>query len=126
MSFDIETFYRLILSGFVTVWAFRRFSAHPKAKQSDFEYLGLSAFWGLVVLLLLAWIERETPERINDLFANPFATGVVFSALGASIGFLGSSLFHRTNPLNRLYCFCGDKLNKWLDGRKRIRKSRRR
>lgn len=89
MSIDTYSFFLIVLSGFAMVWSFRHFS-HSRNKISDFEYLGFSSFWGVLVLACYGWLTRNHPEQISVLVSNPFVAGVVLSLLGGLIGgFLG-------------------------------------
>ena len=46
MIFSFEqTFFYIGLSGFMAVWTFRK-TVRRADKLSEFEYIGLSAFWG--------------------------------------------------------------------------------
>ena len=81
MSVDTQTFFQIILAGFVIVWAFRK-TAGRVSKIGDFEYFGLSAFWGLVVLVVMEAIPTKHSDDIKNLLVNPYATGLVFSLFG--------------------------------------------
>lgn len=96
MPLDAQIYFYIILSGFITVWTFR-FLTHSKKPTNDFEYLGLSAFWGLVITYLaqlyLKWYWHSDAEKMKDVFANPLATGLVFSIIFSPVlGMLGSLL----------------------------------
>lgn len=91
MSFEAFTYFEIILAGFVAVWTFRHFSK-SQAKISDFEYLGWSSFWGLVLLVIMEGILKNYP-KLNELIANPFATGLFLSIFGIILGsIIGSKL----------------------------------
>lgn len=87
MSTDIQNFLSFVLCGFTTVWTFR----HLKKIQrtSDFEYLALSIFWGVVVLMLFDLLPGINTDQKNKLLTNPFAAGLVLSIFGFSLGFFG-------------------------------------
>jgi len=75
-----------VIPGFITVWAFRYFT--KSKKTGDFEYLGLSFFWGLIMLLIFELIGSE--ESIKKLLQNYYATAIVLSLFGFIFGWLGS------------------------------------
>jgi hypothetical protein len=94
-SFGEMTFFYIGLSGFMTVWTFRK-TIGRKDKLSEFEYIGFSAFWGLAVLLFIEFIATcldglfnlHQMEAIKKVFENPFATGFGFSILGMQLAFI--------------------------------------
>ena len=53
--------------------------------MSDFEYLGWSAFWGLVLLVFVELLLQNYPY-INKLIADPLPTGLVSSFFGLIFG----------------------------------------
>lgn len=84
MNFEAYSYFAIILSGFVSVWTYRHFTK-SQTKISEFEYLGWSAFWGLVILTsfqLVAKLMHLDSPSFNDIFKNPFATGLITSILG--------------------------------------------
>ncbi len=88
MNFEAYSYFAVILSGFVAVWMYRHISK-SKEKISEFEYLGWSAFWGLVIIFsfqLLAKLLHLDSQSFNDIFKNPFATGLLMSILGLVSG----------------------------------------
>lgn len=85
---DIAHIFIFVIPGFITVWSFRYFT--NSKKSSDFEYLALSIFWGLMILLLYELI--STNERTKNLLENPYAAASVLSILGLIIGWFGSVL----------------------------------
>jgi hypothetical protein len=93
MTLDTQTFFYIILSGFITVWTFRYLTKSKKSSDS-FEYLCLSAFWGVAILLSVIWYLRRRgvdPEKMQTMFSNPFVTGFMVSALfGSVFGLVGS------------------------------------
>ncbi len=96
MNFETYSYFVIILSGFVTVWMYKHFSK-SQTKITEFEYLGWSAFWGLVIMAsfqLIAKIFHVDTQGFNDLFKNPFATGLIMSILGLVSG-MGSGLIMR-------------------------------
>ncbi len=87
MTIDTIMFFEIILSGFITVWTFRYFTRSDK-KITEFEWFGSSAFWGLIIVGIIASF-KSYPD-INGLISNPFAMGLVGSVFGVIIGFVGS------------------------------------
>ncbi len=85
MSIDTYYFFLIVLSGFAMVWSFRHFSHSPN-KISDFEYLGFSSFWGVLILAVYTWIVRNHPNQIKILIENPLAAGVILSVWGGLVG----------------------------------------
>lgn len=75
-----------LIPGFLMVWCFKKFTAKPA--PDDFEFAGLSFFWGLVNLML--WELLVKKEIVDQTLKNIYATtfilcifAVVF-AYGAS------------------------------------------
>ncbi|MFZ2484413.1 MAG: hypothetical protein WAX80_02605 [Minisyncoccia bacterium] len=91
MSIDTYNFFIIVLSGFMAVWAYRRFS-YSKSSISDFEYLGFSVFWGTIILFLVTWSSKDDMENFKLLLGNPYAAGLVLSFVGILTGFLTSKL----------------------------------
>jgi hypothetical protein len=108
MSFDTYSFFLVGLSGFMTVWTFRYFTGSKKT--AEFEYVGLSAFWGLVMLVIWESLPKAHPEQITELLSNPYAAGFVLSLLGALVGYAGSEAV---------------KLIKWIKERRLLRHSQK-
>lgn len=100
---DMNALY-LVIPGFVVVWSFRHFSHSTKA--GDFEFLGLSAVWGLILVVLvegaihlvcrLPWDSvcpgRDPGRNIQELFSNPYAFAILMLPLGFAVGGLGSAV----------------------------------
>jgi len=97
ISFDTVAFFEIILGGFMAVWVFRYFAGSER-KYSEFEWFGLSAFWGLVILALWNSFAQLTPElqtQTNELLKNPFATGLTLSTFFSVIlGYVAARLVH--------------------------------
>lgn len=51
LSIGDYNFLVFIIPGFLTVWVFRYFT--KSNKRGDFELLGLSFVWGLIILVIL-------------------------------------------------------------------------
>lgn len=82
-----------IIPGFLTVWTFRYFT--QSKKRGDFELLGLSFVWGLVILvvmeLLTGFLYRNNyNDKIKEFLENPYAAAIALSILGISMGWIGS------------------------------------
>jgi len=91
MTFDTQTFFFIILGGFITVWTFRYITNSKKAMDS-FEYLGLSAFWGLFIIMMFESIQKDL-DKVDRMFQNQYAAGFIFSVLFAPfLGLVGSVL----------------------------------
>ena len=92
MTLETQAYLYIILSGFITVWTFR-YLINSQKPLNDFEYLGLSVFWGLVnfflSILYLKW-SGIGAERIAVMFSDPLRTGFNLSIFfGPFLGFLG-------------------------------------
>lgn len=90
MNFEVYTYFTIVLSGFVAVWTYRN-KTKSETNISDFEYLGWSAFWGLIILISYQCVAKligVDPESLTKLFGNPFATGILMSILGLVGGFV--------------------------------------
>lgn len=83
-SIDTYTFFLIGMSGFMTVWTFRK-AAGFKQKFSDFEYIGFSAFVGLSIIFVLEWLSKD-PSKISQMFNNPFAGGFALAIIGIFFG----------------------------------------
>lgn len=86
---DTMWFFEIFLGGFITVWTFRYFSS-SKEKYAEFEWFALSAFWGVVVVGLVAMFPDKA--QLTTLFGNPFSTGFVASFFGFLFGYMGSRI----------------------------------
>ncbi len=114
-QFPIDTynFFFIVLSGFMTVWTFRYFSRSQK--KGDFEYLGLSAFWGLVLCAIVGLFFKYSnipSDKINLFSSNPYAGGFTLSL----IGIVGVYI---ANVVVKIVKQVKDLIKKKLDGRMR-------
>ena len=91
MTTDPQTFFIFILSGFITVWSFRYFSKSSK-KLGEFEYFGLSAFWGVIMLMIYGTIPWVSKDQVQKLVSNQYTCGFVLSLLGYFVGYAGAWL----------------------------------
>jgi len=73
------------------VWSFRHYS-NSRNKISDFEYLGFSSFWGVIVLTGYAWFTKDNPEKFKILISNPFLAGVFLSFFGFLAGLITGNI----------------------------------
>lgn len=66
----------------MTVWVFRK-TVKSKEKLGEFEYIGFSAFWGIILIALYNSVRAHFPSSPTaDLFSNPFAAGLCLSIAG--------------------------------------------
>lgn len=92
MTLDTITFFEIALSGFMTMWIFRHFTKNDK-KMAEFEWLGLSVFWGLLIMTLLSGLNSLKPyPNMQEFLSNPLATGLGTSIIGIVIGFFGAQV----------------------------------
>lgn len=85
-QFESNYVFLFIIPGFITVWSFRYFT-HSK-KSGDFEYLALSLFWGLVMVLINNAVVPK--DQFDAVVANQFAAALSFSILGFILGGFGA------------------------------------
>lgn len=85
---DIIHFLIFIVPGAIAVWSFRHFT--KSNKQGDFEYLTLSAFWGVIILAIQSLI--VSTSELNKLLSNPYAATMVLSLFGFFGGWLASKI----------------------------------
>ncbi len=79
-----------IIPGFVTVWSFRFFSRIEK--KGEFELLGLSFFWGLLILVIILPVLKIVLKESNEFFNNPYAISLAASFFSPFIGWSGSKI----------------------------------
>jgi len=85
----------LIIPGFLAVWTFHYFTRSKK--RGDFELLGLSFVWGLLILtvmeLLMRFFYRNNyNDKIKDFLKNPYSVAIILSFLGVIFGWCGSHI----------------------------------
>jgi len=90
VTLDATIFLYIGISGFMTVYSYRLFVKSDK-KLSEFEWLGLSAFWGLIIITFLSLFSKIFPN-FTELISNPFATALVDSIFGIGFSFSGSQI----------------------------------
>ena len=93
MTLDTYTFFEIILSGFIMIKTYRLFQENM-TKYSEFEWLGLSAFWGLIIMLTVSSVQNNS-VIMHDLIINPLNTGIVMSMFGIIFGWLASIISRR-------------------------------
>lgn len=74
----------------MTVWSYRKTTKSTKP-INQFEYIGFSAFWGIILIILYDLLTK-IKEPSTDLLSNPFATGFCLSLIGIGLGYLGGSI----------------------------------
>ena len=73
----------------MTVYSYRFFIKSDK-KLAEFEWLGLSAFWGLILIAFLSSLKSN--PHLTEMFANPFATALVATTFGIIFSLIGSQI----------------------------------
>jgi len=85
LKLDSYYFLLFVIPGFITVWTYR--ALFKIKKRGDFEYLGLSFFWGLVLFVAFMFfpnIEKLFSFMFGDFFPISLVPAVVlFSIIGA-------------------------------------------
>jgi hypothetical protein len=97
LKLDSYYFLLFVIPGFITVWTYQK--AFRRQIKSDFEYLGLSLFCGLVLFLMLLFLPKNI-GFFSYVFGAYFPislvpAAVVLSIIGASfvlVIFLGMKL----------------------------------
>jgi len=104
MDISIADFHFLvfIIPGLITVWTFRYFT--NSKKTGDFEFLGLSFFWGIIVLVIMETLSRQ--HSLDNLLKNPYATAIVLSAFGFIFGCIAGRI-SRTKIFKIIMNFLG-------------------
>lgn len=113
LTISDSNFLIFIIPGFLTVWAFRYFT--KSKKQGDFELLGLSFVWGLILLvsteLLMKFLYRNGyDDKIHLLLVNPYVTAISLSFLGLIMGWFGSHI-SQDNSFKKLIKYISPKIN---------------
>jgi hypothetical protein len=85
MNIETYNYFLIVLGGFALVWGFRKFSLSRRV-LTDFEYLGFSTFWGVILISLFVWVQRSHIEQVNTLLSNPYAAGVTLAIFGYVVG----------------------------------------
>jgi hypothetical protein len=78
----------------MTVWTFR-YSADLKEKLGEFEYAGLSAFIGIIILALYNLTPKQNPDEVAKLFSNPFSTAITFSIFGMIFAWIAGLVYNK-------------------------------
>lgn len=92
ISINDLNFLLFIIPGFIIVWSFRYFTG--SRKTGDFEFLGLSFFWGLTNLLLtfLYYKTFWSQEKFQTMLENPYGAVFTLSLFGFTLGWIGGAL----------------------------------
>lgn len=107
-AIDMTTFLLFIIPGFITVWSYRY--ATYSEKTGEFELIGLSFFWGVTILLLVAALAPS--GALNAALDDRWRlSGVAFafSLVGGSIAFF-AALFKKKNRLQSAWKY----VKKWF------------
>jgi hypothetical protein len=80
---DIVNLLIFTVPGFFLVRSYKGASA--ARKYTDFEYLALSLFWGIIFLAIFS--KFFPSEKFNLLIDNPYAGAVAFSVIAMVLGF---------------------------------------
>lgn len=78
-----------VVPGFLVVWTFRYFS--KSTKQGEFEYLGLSFVWGMVLFTLVA-ISSMIFKGLSNIFKNDLGAAFILTFVAPFLGWFGSLL----------------------------------
>jgi hypothetical protein len=78
LKLDSYYFLLFVIPGFITVWTYR--TIFKVQKKGDFEYLGLSVFWGLVIFLFSIFATKN-----GAMFSYIFGELFPFSLVPASV-----------------------------------------
>lgn len=101
MDLDTYSYFLIVLSGFGLVWGFRK-GIRSKGSITDFEYLGFSAFWGVLVLAGFQWLYRNDAEKFTGSLKNPYAAGVGLCMVSLVLGYgVGLLLWEIRNRIKR-------------------------
>ena len=81
-----------IIPGFVVVWTFRFFTGNKK--QGEFEYVGLSFVWGLVLYILVWYLSTHVLKGLKGIYQDEYGYGLaaVLCTFGFILGWCGSIL----------------------------------
>ena len=96
---DALTYFVIILGGFGAVWAFRKVTGRSGEPLADFEYVGFSAVWGVLVLAAYSWVTRGHPEQIALITQQPVAAGPAMFVVGAAFGACAALILIALNSL---------------------------
>ena len=81
------TFLLFVIPGFLVVWTFRYFS---KAKiQGEFEYLGLSFVWGMILFFIVAVLSYFV-KPFQNFFKNDIGASFSLVIFAPLLGWFGS------------------------------------
>ncbi len=109
-SLNDLSFLLFVIPGFITVWSYR-YSTYSE-KKADFELLGLSFFWGIVIAAFYGYIAKDKKEAIQLFSNNPYAACLVLSFIGSIFAFAISTWKEKNHLTDAV---------RWLRSAKRIR-----
>ena len=89
LSIADANFLIFIAPGFLVVWTFRYCT--NSTKQGEFEYLGLSFVWGLILFFLVTILSLII-KPLSDLLKSIFGATFILPLFGAFLGWMGSQL----------------------------------
>jgi len=91
MDLGTYSYFLIIFGGFGLVWGYRK-GIGSKKQISDFEYLGFSAFWGVMVTAGMQGLLEKDPNKLSEFFKNGYVAGAslfLFALLlGLGIGWV--------------------------------------
>lgn len=84
-----------VLPGFLIVWSFRYFT--KSKKEGEFELLGLSFVWGLILILIIEAFYHifygvNYSNKTNDLLKNPYVFALLMFPISIVIGWIGRNI----------------------------------
>jgi hypothetical protein len=78
-SLDNWMFWIFVIPGFLMVWIFRYF--HKSKSGSEFEYIGLSIFWGMLLISLVAFLQHFRILKLPDVHLNNSGEVIGFASI---------------------------------------------
>lgn len=69
-----------IIPGFIIVWTYRNYMGIKR--EGEFEYLALSLFWGLLLLVFASLINNWIDGKLSVVFQNYYVFALIFSFIG--------------------------------------------
>jgi len=87
---NVLSYFLLVLSGFGTVWIFRKLTGRREKKITEFEYAGFSTLWGIFVFEISRWLLIISPENITEIVSQPYFASPGLFFMGVMLGALGA------------------------------------
>lgn len=84
ISIDLVTLLLFAMPGFFLILGF------GVKQESDFKYLMLSMFWGILIVVVFSKIFPN--QKFDSLLGNPYAGAVIFSASAYFVGLGGREI----------------------------------